>query len=190
MADVSPTIILRTCTRCDTCKPADLAHFAPENRTKIGLQSICRDCSREILRGRKPKDPEYYRKWTERNRGRLREYARMYQRKRRMSPEVKLLDRASSRIRKMVSGKGGRRTDDLLGYSAEELRCHIERQFLSGMSWNNMQKWEVDHIIPIASFSIKTVDCPDFKACWALSNLRPLWRTDNRNKSSKVLVLL
>lgn len=78
----------------------------------------------------------------------------------------------------------------LVGYTANELRTHLERQFLPRMGWHNMEKWHIDHIIPLANFSYTSTDSPDFKAAWALSNLRPLWSKENIKKSAKRLHLL
>jgi hypothetical protein len=89
----------------------------------------------------------------------------------------------------MVS-KGGRRTDRVLGYTADELRAHLERQFVKGMGWHNADQWHVDHIIPVKAFSITSVDDPDFAACWALSNLRPIWADENRRKGARRVNLL
>ena len=62
-----------------------------------------------------------------------------------------------------------------LGYDGDELRRHVESQFLPGMSWANYGEWHIDHIKPRSTFRL-----PDemFK-CFALSNLRPLWAIDN-----------
>ena len=48
----------------------------------------------------------------------------------------------------------------------------------------------IDHIVPVAAFSITSLDCDDFKRCWSLSNLRPLWAADNRAKGSKLEVII
>lgn len=77
-----------------------------------------------------------------------------------------------------------------LGYSPAELAAHIERQFLKGMTWANYGDWHIDHIIPLSSFTITGVDDPNFAAAWALSNLRPLWATDNISKGNQRLTLL
>lgn len=48
------------------------------------------------------------------------------------------------------------------------------------MTWDNygFYGWHVDHIIPLSLFKHNgNTDHPAFKACWALSNLRPLWST-------------
>lgn len=73
------------------------------------------------------------------------------------------------------------KTRELLGYSTEDLRRHIESLFLPGMSWGNYGSWEIDHVRPIASFSL---DAP-LGAINALSNLKPLWKIDNRKKGAR-----
>jgi hypothetical protein len=90
----------------------------------------------------------------------------------------------------LKSGKGGRKTTDLLGYSTADLRAHLERQFVKGMSWDNYGEWHVDHIVPVASFKFESADDPEFQACWALTNLRPMWAAENIRKSNKRTHLL
>lgn len=78
------------------------------------------------------------------------------------------------------------RTFALVGYTVEELKAHLEAQFVEGMSWDNYGPiWHVDHIKPLAVHRITGPDCPEFKAAWALSNLRPLWAIDNIRKGAK-----
>jgi hypothetical protein len=81
----------------------------------------------------------------------------------------------------------GRRTEleSVVGYSVAALRRHIARQFVDGMSWLNTQEWQIDHVVPKSAFSYSSPDDPDFRACWALTNLRPLWGRDNIRKSAK-----
>jgi hypothetical protein len=74
----------------------------------------------------------------------------------------------------------------LVGYTVQELKTHLESRFLPGMTWDNYGEWHIDHVIPQAKFKYRTVDDPDFVACWALTNLQPLWRDDNLRKGSKV----
>lgn len=65
------------------------------------------------------------------------------------------------------------RTINLLGYSAIELKEHIEKQFQNGMTWENYGEWQIDHIHPVISFDKDT----DVKIVCSLDNLRPLWAT-------------
>ena len=95
----------------------------------------------------------------------------------------------SRRIRKFFKGNHtGWSLDAILGYSLEEFKQHIKSQFDSKMNWDNHGVyWEIDHIIPIYSFSIKDYDDIDFKKCWNLKNLRPLEKSINQSKGKKIL---
>lgn len=82
-------------------------------------------------------------------------------------------------------------TVDMLGYSALELKEHIESLFTPYMSWKNYGEWHIDHICPVINFS----STDDIKSVCSLSNLQPLWATTrtidgiiyegNLNKSKK-----
>lgn len=77
-----------------------------------------------------------------------------------------------------------------LGYTVEDVRRHIERQFSRKMSWAAFLRGEIhiDHIRPLSKFNLN--DPAELKAAWALSNLRPLWADENRKKHAKLLLLL
>lgn len=77
-------------------------------------------------------------------------------------------------------------TFEALGYSVEQFVVHIEKQFLSGMSWDNMREWQIDHIIPVST--AKTEE--DVIALNQLSNLRPMWAAENNRKKNKIETLL
>jgi len=74
-------------------------------------------------------------------------------------------------------------TIDLLGYSADQLKEHISKQFTEGMTWYNHGDWHIDHIFPVSRFDPET---PVNEVC-ALSNLQPLWGVDNLVKSNKLI---
>jgi len=86
--------------------------------------------------------------------------------------------------------KSGRSWEELAGYSVEALATHIARQFLPGMGWQNIGDWHVDHIVPLANFTYQSSSDPEFRAAWALTNLRPLWKRDNLMKGPKRLHLI
>lgn len=101
--------------------------------------------------------------------------------------------RMSSAIRRVLKNQKGRTSwCDLVGYTVDDLRQHIERQFTKGMDWEAFRRGEIhiDHIIPLSRFKYQAPDDPDFQAAWALSNLRPLWGRDNMAKSDKRLHLI
>ena len=74
---------------------------------------------------------------------------------------------------------------DILGYTEEELKNHLEKQFTNDMSWKDFRngKIHIDHIKPQSLFNLKDIN--DIKECWSLDNLQPLWAKDNIRKSNK-----
>ncbi len=105
--------------------------------------------------------------------------------RRRTSPYLRLVNRLRSRLR--VALKGIAKADStfkLVGCSVSELLSHLERQFQSGMTWENMGKWHVDHIRPCASFDL--TDPEQQRQCFHYTNLQPLWAEDNWRKHAKI----
>ncbi len=102
-----------------------------------------------------------------------------------------IMHRISQNFRKGIwYSLKGRKKDkhmtEALGYNIQQLQKHIEKQFLPGMSWDNYGEWHIDHKTPIAAFNFETVNNIDFKKCWALKNLQPLWAKDNFTKNDQV----
>ena len=88
------------------------------------------------------------------------------------------------RNQKIIKNK---RTKELIGCSVEELKAHIEKQFLPGMSWDNYgyKTWHIDHIRPLSS--AKTMDDIIRLNLMHYTNLQPLWAKDNLKKSDLIL---
>jgi len=84
---------------------------------------------------------------------------------------------------KSVGGTKTGRTEKLLGYTAEELKIHLESLFKEGMTWNNQGKWHIDHIIPQSHFT--SID--QMKECFALNNLKPEWGDWNMSKGNRFI---
>lgn len=104
-----------------------------------------------------------------------------------------LAHRVKSLVRvSLCKNRKSHRMIEILGFSVDELRAHLERQFNNGMSWKGFLNGEIhiDHIVPIAAFNITSDTCDEFKACWSLSNLRPMWASENCSKSDKRIVLI
>lgn len=91
--------------------------------------------------------------------------------------------------RHLRTGKGGKSWLKLVGYTPCDLKRHLERQFLPGMSWKNRGLWHIDHIVPLALLPADTPDHPNFHRAWALCNLRPLWKRENEQKQKTALFL-
>jgi hypothetical protein len=76
--------------------------------------------------------------------------------------------------------------EELIGCNCETLRIHLSSKFVDGMTLENYGLWEVDHIKPISKFDFNDQD-QVFK-CFNYENTQPLWRSDNRRKSNKIVV--
>ena len=93
-----------------------------------------------------------------------------------------------SSLRRVLKTENSGRTEHVLGYSRYELRSHIERQFLKGMSWDNHGEWHIDHITPISVFLEQGISDPRVINC--LTNLKPIWAKDNLSKNNKLEYLI
>jgi hypothetical protein len=84
--------------------------------------------------------------------------------------------------------KNRRHWEDLVSFNKEQLKDHLESLFTEGMSWDKFLKGEIeiDHIIPKAFFKYTSTDDVEFKYCWSLDNLQPLWAEDNYKKKNHV----
>jgi hypothetical protein len=105
--------------------------------------------------------------------------------------EVKLKHCMNTRVKMAVkTGRQPRGWENRFEFTVGQLVVHLERQFLPGMSWENYGKagWHIDHVLPIANFDLSRPE--EIRACWALSNLRPLWAGDNRRKHAKRTLLI
>lgn len=108
-------------------------------------------------------------------------------------PSFKLRCLVSKQVWRALKLVGCTKSDSTLAhlpYSIPQLKAHLESQFnnLNGFTWENHGKlWHIDHIIPQALFAYTDLDSKAFRDCWALSNLRPLHKTENMRKSDKVL---
>ncbi len=86
-------------------------------------------------------------------------------------------------LRTQTSRKNPGKYERALGYRYADLKAHLKRRFKRGMTFDNWGKvWEIDHIAPCSAFQFQSLEDPLFKQCWALTNLRPLFKKENREK--------
>jgi hypothetical protein len=180
--------------------------FIPEsNNQKYCTSKGKGACARKAQYQRKDKDKhrKEINKWKKNNPEKVREArrqdkiknrdrilrARRKNEKKRMENDLKF--RLKQKMKASIhlclkNGKGGKPTEEVLGYTIKELIKHLENQFEPGMSWNNYGKWHIDHIIPINFFEFNSHKDIEFKICWHIENLRPLWGHENVAKHDKL----
>ena len=186
----------KACCRCAVVLP--LSDFSIDKRKADGLNGFCKKChnisSRKYYFANKPKIYKKNREWIKNNLERFRHLQRKSDRKLFKTPKHRIKNAMSCRIRgalrNNISGKStknGASWIDLVGYSLEDLMAHLESMFDERMSWRNYgEYWEIDHVIPIDSFSFKHFTDDGFVKCWSLKNLQPLSVLENRIKSNKI----
>lgn len=116
----------------------------------------------------------------------------------RSKPEVKLRYAISKYVLRSL-GKVGKTKNNLsflkfVDWTPSELKAHIEKLWEPWMDWNNHgraniseKRWHIDHIIPQTALPYDSLEHPNFKKCWALSNLRPLEAIANLKKYNKII---
>ncbi len=74
----------------------------------------------------------------------------------------------------------------LLGCSIEDLKLHLKSKFYGEMTMDNHGSyWEIDHILPCASFNLKNID--EQEKCFHYINLQPLTQLENRVKGVNII---
>lgn len=180
----------KTCTKCSATKPS--SEFGKRKAAKDGLRSWCKPCYADHKRERYQSDPdyrEYLRVYRERRqsdpdyRERLRDYMRE---RRRSDPDFHASCQMRLMVQRVLRTSGAKKTtssQNILGYSAKELRAHLESQFEPGMSWDDRNAWHIDHVKPVSAFIAEGIKDPQIIN--ALSNLKPLWAKDNLAKGAR-----
>ena len=175
----------KICSKC-----GNPGEFFNDTRSKDGLQSQCKRCKSTGITSyyRTSKGKEYRkkhrRKWEK-------SYENKYPDKRREKGrkhywENRISCNISRLLRRSLQGsKGGCHWETITGFTLKELEEHLEQQFKPGMNWKNYGQWHIDHIKPISSFNITSIYCEDFKECWSLKNLQPLWAEENFAKGNR-----
>lgn len=85
----------------------------------------------------------------------------------------------------LKGGKNWETWSSFVDFTFNELKSHLESQFTEGMSWEKYLNGDIhiDHILPTKLFSFEKKEDIQFKICWALNNLRPIWNKDNWSKN-------
>ena len=163
-------------------------------------EEFCKD-RKQCLSCRRKTNLDYYarnkesmnaknKQWLKDNVEKRRSYRRAYlkqyrEHKRNTDPCFVLNERMGGAMRKVLGGKKNSSWIKYVDWTVEELKEHLESNFLEGMSWANSGEWHIDHIIPKSWFKFKDEKDPEFRKCWSLNNLQPLWAKDNCKKGNR-----
>lgn len=194
----------KICIECNIEKP--VSEFYKRNDTPSGYRNNCKECklknNHKWQKENKEKVINIGKIWREKNKENIRKrikeweiknYQKIRVRKnektkerRKKDPVYHMMNKVRCRLRKYlitlnITKKN--KTFDIIGCSPYDLKEHLEKQFVSGMTWENRNEWHIDHIIPLSS--AQTED-ELYKLCH-YTNLQPLWDEENLKKSNKIL---
>jgi hypothetical protein len=171
---------------CRACRAASRRKWCKQN------PEIRRAANKRFHEKHKARVTERAKKWYNANREHALAYRRAYyqKNKQRRNAYVKARRVADQKFRMrcnlsaqfsgLIGAKPVGGFQAIVGYSLDDLRAHLERQFTKSMSWENYgEVWEIDHVVPVDSFDLPR----EVAVCWALTNLRPLTKKQNRRKS-------
>ena len=117
--------------------------------------------------------------------------ARMMRWRTRHSAAFRTNQRMRVAIRKaMKQGKAGRRWEQIVGYTSEQLTLHLSRMLpkTTTLSRALADGWHIDHIVPKHLFDCSSDD--GVAAAWALTNLRLIPAKANLSKGANRAYLI
>lgn len=134
---------------------------------------------------------EYTKEYRKNNREKLKKYTRDYKEKRNLRHaermKTDLLYKVKCALRCAVKTAFYRikenkptKSAKILGCTWEEAKLHIESLWQEGMNWDNYGQWHIDHKRPVSSFKKNELHLMNH-----ISNLQPLWASDNFAKGDK-----
>lgn len=154
---------MKKCSKCKIDKSLD--QFGKN-------QGYCKECRKIVDNKRRLENKEYFQQWWENNRDKKRQYHLNDKAKR--HHVHKWRDLLSNTIQQLKTTKSNT-TKQLLGYSASQLKEHLDKQ---GMNWKTDH---IDHKIPVSWFKPNTPP----HVVNDLRNLHPLSAKENKSKLNR-----
>ena len=165
---------MKVCLICNVNK--DLAEYR-------GNRKKCKTCLSKIRyaqnKERRKNDPGFnieYKKYD----------VQRKRKKERENPLENFKQRMRANIRGAFKRRGYKKNTNsfiILGEEWSVVKDYFESLFQEGMSWDNIGKWHIDHIIPLSGTETEE---EVIRLCH-YTNLQPLWAEDNWEKSDKIL---
>jgi hypothetical protein len=170
------------CSQCKKCRCESGKRYREANIEKV------KESKTKYYKNNSEKVSAYARKYYNDNNEKIRKEKRNYSKNRRDNDtlyNLKIISRSRlQKIFKIKDIKKSNKTFNIIGCTPLELKTHLEKQFIDGMTWENygFYGWHIDHKIPLNS---GTNENEILKLCH-FTNLQPLWWRDNLSKGYKI----
>ncbi len=152
----------KKCPKCGTKYPLTLEFFPYHTTSNDGFASYCRPCKNKMRKRRSD------------------------------NTRFRLKHHIATRVAATTPNLPKEYTKNLekyLGYTMTTLRDHLSADLEKREGITLKQAFSVgyhiDHIRPLSSFVITSIDCPAFSECWAFRNLQMLSAQANLQKGAK-----
>ena len=200
----------KTCKTCGVEKPLSEFYKSQKYKNIQYYQSYCKSCfvkqqkerhqkNREAVLAymkkynkeynANPKNKQKRKKYEADPKNKERKYAlqrKRHKQRRQSDPLYKLVCNTRTLISLSITNAGFKKnskTHKILNCSFEEFMSHLEKQFNSGITWENYGKWHLDHIVPVslASTEEEIIKLNHYK------NFQPMWGPENESKNNKII---
>lgn len=175
----------KICSKCNNPKSSD--EFRNDKKSPDGKDYWCKKCRHDYYVSNAALICYRAIKRRQSNPERTRKIKRRWNRMAMKNPLYRLSNNIRGNMHHALKAKkAGRKWEDLVGYTLQDLINHIEPLLDKIMTWDNYgTEWHIDHITPKSWFKYTSTNDPQFKACWALNNLQPKLRLDNIRKGNR-----
>lgn len=201
-------ILLKICGKCKIEK--NLYEFNKDKYNKDGLHGYCKMCvntyrkayyekhkkesnaySKKYSRKHKAENKIYQTIYRQKHKSKIRKLHNSWQKNRLKTHfKFRLNRNMSSGIwQSLKTDKGGISWNKYVDYTLDDLIKRLKSTLPKGYTWGDYIKGanlHIDHIIPKSKFNITSMECTDFKRCWALKNLQLLPALENMQKGVKL----
>lgn len=178
-----------TCPRCSVSKDQETCYHKC-SRNPSGYAYTCKECISKYNSqyfSKPGKDRNQYRKRTGKTWAATKRRA-WEKNKRKVDLSFRLSMNLRSRVASFLKGRSIPKKTKLtkyLGCELKDLINYLESQFDSNMNWDNYGSyWHVDHIIPLASFDLTSLESQ--LEAFNYKNLQPLERIENIKKGARL----
>jgi len=163
-----------------------------KNKNEINKKRRVDSLTKEEVNEINIKRRERYKK----NKEKINKQQREYRKRRMKNPKNRLNHNISSSISSSLKrNKNGYHWEDIVGYTINDLKNHLESLWEPWMNWDNYGNpngdhtdcWHIDHVVPKSWFNYTSYEDEEFKLCWSLKNLQPKEGKINMSKQNKYI---
>ena len=180
------TLFSKRQSRCKTCRTED--YFTREKAKHLIWRKKNAETIKQQTKSWRAANADYAKTYYLANRAKVRQQHSIWQSKQiKENPYFRLVKNLRNRVKDGIKNGNGLKssvTETLIGCTYAFVRQHLTSLFQPGMTLENYGLWEIDHIIPVASFDLTKEE--EQKKCFHWSNMQPLWKQINRLKSDKL----